>query len=62
MNGTEAIEKAAFEKPDLILMDLNLPDISGIDAARAVKAIADTRIFQSLRKRLGVRGNGREKH
>ena len=36
-NGAEAIEKAEFEKPDLILMDLDLPDISGIDAAKAVK-------------------------
>ena len=36
-NGAEAIEKAVSEKPDLILMDLDLPDISGIDAAKAVK-------------------------
>lgn len=36
-NGAEAIKKAEFEKPDLILMDLDLPDISGIDAAKAVK-------------------------
>ena len=37
-NGKEAIAKAVSEKPDLILMDINLPDISGIDAARAVKS------------------------
>jgi two-component system, cell cycle response regulator DivK len=41
-NGTEAIQKAASEKPDLILMDLDLPDISGIDAARAVKENPNT--------------------
>jgi CheY-like chemotaxis protein len=41
-NGTEAIEKAVSEQPDLILMDLDLPDISGIDAARAVKENANT--------------------
>ena len=41
-NGTEAIEKAVSEKPDLILMDLDLPDISGIDAARAVKENPET--------------------
>jgi CheY-like chemotaxis protein len=41
-NGTEAIEKAASEKPDLILMDLDLPDISGMDAARAVKGNPST--------------------
>jgi two-component system cell cycle response regulator DivK len=36
-NGAEAIEKAVSEKPDLILMDLDLPDISGMEAAKAVK-------------------------
>lgn len=41
-NGTEAIEKAVNEKPDLILMDLDLPDISGIEAAKAVKENPDT--------------------
>jgi two-component system cell cycle response regulator DivK len=38
VNGREAVEKAFSEKPDLILMDVDLPDISGIDAARAVKS------------------------
>jgi two-component system cell cycle response regulator DivK len=37
-NGREAVAMAVSEKPDLILMDVNLPDISGIDAARAVKS------------------------
>lgn len=41
-NGAEAIKKAEFEKPDLILMDLDLPDISGIDAAKAVKENPNT--------------------
>jgi two-component system cell cycle response regulator DivK len=41
-NGKEAIEKAISEKPDLILMDLDLPDISGIDAASAVKENPET--------------------
>ena len=30
-NGKEAIEKAKLNKPDIILMDIGLPDISGID-------------------------------
>jgi two-component system cell cycle response regulator DivK len=42
VNGAEAIKKAIFEKPDLILMDLDLPDISGIDAAKAVKENPNT--------------------
>jgi CheY-like chemotaxis protein len=36
------VEKAVSEKPDLILMDLDLPDISGIDAAKAVKENPNT--------------------
>jgi two-component system cell cycle response regulator len=35
--GKEAIEKAVAEKPDLIIMDLGLPDITGIEAAKALK-------------------------
>ena len=36
-SGSEAIEKAAYAKPNLILLDLSLPDMSGIDAAHAIK-------------------------
>jgi CheY-like chemotaxis protein len=35
--GVEAVEKAISEKPDLILMDIKLPDISGFDATKAIK-------------------------
>ena len=35
--GVEAVEKAISEKPDLILMDIKLPDISGFDATEAIK-------------------------
>jgi CheY-like chemotaxis protein len=35
--GREAIEKALAEKPDLILMDLGLPDMPGVDAAKAIR-------------------------
>jgi two-component system cell cycle response regulator DivK len=35
--GTQGVEKALSEMPDLIVMDLGLPDMFGIDAARAVK-------------------------
>ena len=36
-SGTEAIEKAASDQPHLILLDLVLPDMNGIDVARSVK-------------------------
>ena len=34
--GKEAIEKAKLIKPDIILMDVGLPDINGIDAAKEI--------------------------
>ena len=36
INGKEAIEKAKLIKPDIILMDIGLPDISGIDATKQI--------------------------
>jgi len=35
-NGKEAIEKTKLIKPDIVLMDLGLPDISGIDSAKQI--------------------------
>jgi len=36
-SGNEAIEAAERLNPDLILMDIGLPDMSGIDATREIK-------------------------
>jgi len=36
-NGEEAVELAAAHRPDLVLMDLELPGINGIEATRRVK-------------------------
>jgi two-component system, NarL family, response regulator NreC len=35
--AAEAMEAAATVKPDVILMDIGLPDLSGIDATREIK-------------------------
>jgi DNA-binding NarL/FixJ family response regulator len=36
-NGKEAVEKALVWKPDLILLDVRLPVLSGFDAAKEIK-------------------------
>jgi two-component system cell cycle response regulator DivK len=36
--GTQGVAMAASEQPDLILMDLTLPDIDGWEATRRLKA------------------------
>ena len=36
-NGFEAIELARTHRPDLILMDIQLPEVSGLDVTRWIK-------------------------
>ena len=38
-NGREAIEKAQELHPDLILLDLSMPVMNGLDAARVLKQV-----------------------
>jgi two-component system cell cycle response regulator DivK len=38
VNGAEGIEMARSERPDLILMDIQLPVIDGYEATRRLKA------------------------
>jgi len=42
VNGTLGIEMACASQPDVILMDINLPDISGIEAFKILRADPDT--------------------
>jgi two-component system, chemotaxis family, chemotaxis protein CheY len=41
-NGKEGIEKAQELHPDLIVLDLSMPVMNGLDAARALKRLMPT--------------------
>ena len=40
-DGMEALEMARANKPDLILMDIQLPGVSGLEVTRQIKADDD---------------------
>ncbi|MFA5400024.1 MAG: response regulator transcription factor [Dehalococcoidia bacterium] len=40
-NGKDAVEKARMIKPDLIVLDLNLPGMDGIEVFRTVRAFSN---------------------
>jgi DNA-binding response OmpR family regulator len=37
-NGQEALQKALQEQPHVVLLDIKLPDISGLEVLRKIKA------------------------
>ena len=39
-NGKEAIEKALELRPDLIVLDIGLPSLNGIEAARRIRKLS----------------------
>jgi DNA-binding NarL/FixJ family response regulator len=55
-DGSEAVQKAEELKPDLIVLDIGLPKLSGIEAARKIRQLSPSSkiIFLSLNKDLEV--------
>ncbi|HEV7193928.1 MAG TPA: response regulator [Jatrophihabitantaceae bacterium] len=44
-NGTRALSAAAAREPDVVILDLGLPDISGMDVIRGLRAYSTTPII-----------------
>lgn len=42
VDGAIGIDMASSEKPDLILMDMSLPEVDGWEATRRIKSSAET--------------------
>jgi DNA-binding NarL/FixJ family response regulator len=66
-NGREAIAKALELKPDLIILDVTMPVVNGIDAAEVIRkslprvpilflSMHESRQIIAEAKRIGVRG------
>ena len=55
-SGEEALEMIRQDRPDLILLDVNLPGISGLETCREIRASGDIPIIM-----LTVRGSERDK-
>lgn len=45
-NGAEAVDKYSLEEPDVVLMDVTMPLMSGIEALKAIKGLdSDARVI-----------------
>ncbi len=55
-DGSEAVQKAEELKPDLIVLDVGLPNLNGIEAARRIQQRSPSSkiVFLSLNKNLEV--------
>jgi CheY-like chemotaxis protein len=46
--GKEAVDKARETKPDLLILDINMPIMGGLEAAREIRTLPNVPILFSL--------------
>ena len=56
-NGLEAVEKVRTELPDLVILDVMMPEMDGFEALRAIREISDVPVIM-----LTVKGEEGDKH
>src|SRR4051794_15050418 len=61
LDGHQAVDMAASEKPDLILMDMSLPGLDGWEATRQIKAGPATRAIPVIALTAHAMSGDREK-
>jgi CheY-like chemotaxis protein len=61
LDGLQAVEMAASERPDVILMDMSLPGLDGWEATRQIKAAAPTRTIPVIALTAHAMSGDREK-
>jgi len=59
VDGLSGVDMAVKEKPDLIIMDINLPDISGLEATNRLKSKIETREIPILAFTANITENDR---
>jgi two-component system cell cycle response regulator DivK len=60
-DGTQGVTMATTEQPDLILMDLTLPDINGEEATRRLKADPATKSIPVIALTANAMASDKEK-
>jgi CheY-like chemotaxis protein len=62
VNGREAVDMASKHRPDLILMDIHLPEMDGVTATKLIKADESTKDIPVLALTASVMKGEAEKY